>query len=87
MERTRESGRDRRRVLARERRERQDVLAGELAPGSAPLVWGAGVGSRLLAVVWLALLVVFGPFAYDRDLAAFDWADWLFRGWGLAAGI
>ncbi|MFJ7190488.1 hypothetical protein [Streptomyces bacillaris] len=86
-EQQRDTGRDRRRARARERRERQDVLAGELAPGSAPLVWGAGVGSRLLAVVWLALLVVFGPFAYDRDLAAFDWADWLFRGWGLAAGI
>ncbi|WP_142229535.1 hypothetical protein [Streptomyces cavourensis] len=45
------------------------------------------MGSRLLAVVGLALLVGFGPFAYDRDLAAFDWADWLFRGWGPAAGI
>lgn len=86
-ERQRDRGRDRRRALARERRARQDVLAGELAPGPTPLVWGAGVGSRLLAAVWLVLLVAFGPFAYDRDPAAFDWADWLFRGWGLAAGV
>lgn len=48
------------------------------------MVWRAGWGGRTLAVVWLAQLVLIGPFSYDRNVTQFSAVDWVFRPWAMA---
>ncbi|MFG3308536.1 hypothetical protein [Streptomyces wuyuanensis] len=74
----------RRRIRARERRLRQAALAAQAAPPDTPLTWGAGWGSRALALTWLVQQVLIGPFSYDRDVTQFTAVDWFFRIWALA---
>ncbi|MBD2828612.1 hypothetical protein ID875_10190 [Streptomyces globisporus] len=58
--------RERRRARAREDRARQETLAATTAPADAPLVWGAGVGCRVLATLWLGQLVLLSPSRTER---------------------
>ncbi len=53
----------------------------------APLVWGAGVGCRVLATLWLGQLVLLSPFAYGTDLAGLTAMEWLLRLWTLSVAL
>ncbi|CAM5694512.1 hypothetical protein SCALM49S_02777 [Streptomyces californicus] len=56
--------------------------AGRRAP-----VWGAGVGCRVLAALWLGQLVLLSPFAYGTDLAGLTAMEWLLRLWTLSVAL
>lgn len=79
--------RERRRARAREDRARQEAQAATTAPADAPLVWGAGVGCRVLATLWLGQLVLLSPFAYGTDLAGLTAVEWLLRLWTLSVAL
>ncbi|MFE9461855.1 hypothetical protein [Streptomyces californicus] len=79
--------RERRRARAREDRARQEAPAATTAPTAAPLVWGAGVGCRVLAALWLGQLALLSPFAYGTGLAGLTAMEWLLRLWTLGVAL